>query len=1391
MKKLLILFWLLPILSYSQAVTVDDTGFSPNQLVDLLLGNSCTEVSNVSISSNQSVAYFNNNGSAFPINEGIIIRSGIASYSEGIYTGNNLDSQVNTSGDAGLQNLVASNGQSGSITDVAYLEFDFIPLSSNFSFDFLFASNEYGQWQCASYDTFAFFLTDLSTNTTTNLAVIPSTTTPVSVLNIRDQAYNNNCFSSNATLFSTYNVINPGNSTVNMRGFTTVMNASSIVTPNNAYRIRLVIGDYQDARYDSAVFLASGSFITTLDLGPDDSFCYGDNRTLTTGLSETDYNHSWTLNGNPLAETDNTLTILESGAYEVIVTKPNTNCTITDAIVFYDLAVNNPNDLIACNNGSATYNYDLTQNNEAYLGVDDTRYDIFYYSSLADASSHTNSIPNTEVTNYESGGNETLYLALYNVNTSAFCEAVYSFDLLVSDPIIVNTIDNLENCDTANGQGQNVNLISQTLANNSQLATGYSLSFYATQNSAQLGDTGNYPNPSTYPIAPGASTQTVWVRIQSDTNSNCFAVSSFEIIINPLPIVDTLENVIECHNYILPPITNGNYFSGPNGTGIPYNTGDSIDVGGTYYIFIGPDTNGCTNQSSFQITLIDEFDINLEHCGQFAIPNPPAGNFYTQAGGPNNVSNTLIPSGTLITSNQTIYYYAEVDGVFCREEVFPLVIHPLPPVDTLDDVITCTSYTLQPLTNGNYFNAQGNQLNAGESVTSTQVITISNGPDGNGCVNSSSFTIYIINNIGNQSACGVYTLPNLDAGGYFTGPSGTGDNIPAQTEITESQTIYIYANTSTAPNCTENMSFEITILEVPPVDELEDVIACDYYILPELTDGNYYTEPNGNGTQLQAGTIIDLTSNNPNPGTFYIYTPANASNCDNQSSFTVTINPLPPVDNEGELYFCSPYSLEAPVYGTYYTEPNASGTLVTPSMVFEETKTFYIYNIDTTTGCYQDIPFTVYYNYIGLPNYDNISSCDSYTLETLTHTPASPNSYTIDYYSQPGGNPADIINPNDYTISTTQTIYVYAKNGDRYPCTEEKSFTVTISETPDLSTYAIDFAALDGSNHCGEFTLPTLTPTTYQINYYSQPGGDSANLINPNNYTFSVPAASTSETFDIWVHARAANNDACNDETHFQFTVSPRSVFSVADGIICIHPETNMVEQTATLVVPQDSSLNPSNYAIEWYLNGNLMGTGFQYIADAIGVYDVVPIKLIPENAPECSYDATTVEVTASSVALAEVIVTEDFEEVAIATVNILTGFGNYEYQLDGGAFQTSPVFTDLSSGDHTIVINDLYGNCGDSQVTFTVIKYPKFFTPNNDGYNDQWNIYDLKDTSGTTISIFDRYGKLIKQISPNGPGWDGTYNGTPLPSTDYWFIVSYQYNGEERTYKAHFTMKR
>jgi gliding motility-associated-like protein len=96
-----------------------------------------------------------------------------------------------------------------------------------------------------------------------------------------------------------------------------------------------------------------------------------------------------------------------------------------------------------------------------------------------------------------------------------------------------------------------------------------------------------------------------------------------------------------------------------------------------------------------------------------------------------------------------------------------------------------------------------------------------------------------------------------------------------------------------------------------------------------------------------------------------------------------------------------------------------------------------------------------------------------------------------------------------------------------------------------------------------------------------------------------------------------------------------------------------------------------------------------------------------------------------------------------------------------------------------------------------SIINYPHFFTPNGDGVNDTWNITGLNDQESAKIYIFDRYGKLLKQISPkiNG-GWDGTFNGQPLPTTDYWFTVDYyeiDINGTfvPKQFKAHFSLKR
>ena len=89
------------------------------------------------------------------------------------------------------------------------------------------------------------------------------------------------------------------------------------------------------------------------------------------------------------------------------------------------------------------------------------------------------------------------------------------------------------------------------------------------------------------------------------------------------------------------------------------------------------------------------------------------------------------------------------------------------------------------------------------------------------------------------------------------------------------------------------------------------------------------------------------------------------------------------------------------------------------------------------------------------------------------------------------------------------------------------------------------------------------------------------------------------------------------------------------------------------------------------------------------------------------------------------------------------------------------------------------------------VINYPHYFTPNGDGYHDTWNIVGFEGQPNTKIYIFDRFGKLLKQISSTGLGWDGKYNGVLMPSTDYWFTVDYMEQNATKQFRAHFTLKR
>ncbi len=165
-------------------------------------------------------------------------------------------------------------------------------------------------------------------------------------------------------------------------------------------------------------------------------------------------------------------------------------------------------------------------------------------------------------------------------------------------------------------------------------------------------------------------------------------------------------------------------------------------------------------------------------------------------------------------------------------------------------------------------------------------------------------------------------------------------------------------------------------------------------------------------------------------------------------------------------------------------------------------------------------------------------------------------------------------------------------------------------------------------------------------------------------------------------------------------------------------------------------------------------------------------------------------EVKKSNKATINSIETKDWtDNENIIIVNIAaSSIGNYEYSIDGYNYQDSNQFTGLNSGKYTVLVKDKNGCGTPPPYEVYLLMFPKFFTPNGDGYNDTWKIKFSDVEEGLTIKIFDRYGKLIKTLANNSSEWNGTFNGTELPSTDYWFVVT-RANGKE--YKGHFSLKR
>ncbi|CAI8363642.1 MAG: Uncharacterised protein [Polaribacter sp. SA4-10] len=245
----------------------------------------------------------------------------------------------------------------------------------------------------------------------------------------------------------------------------------------------------------------------------------------------------------------------------------------------------------------------------------------------------------------------------------------------------------------------------------------------------------------------------------------------------------------------------------------------------------------------------------------------------------------------------------------------------------------------------------------------------------------------------------------------------------------------------------------------------------------------------------------------------------------------------------------------------------------------------------------------------------------------------------------------------------------------------------------------------------------------------------------------------------------------------------------IKGGVICVDQDTGLTTNPFLL----ESKLEESKFTVHWYLNNELVGTGPNHNATKAGDYRVETVKLTVDNGVDCNYAPTIVVVEASIPKFEVRFLTEEFVDVyAIEVHTIEQGLGEYLYAIDSGPFQSSNQFENVIPGEYTITIRDVSEICNDFRLNFVAIKYPKFFTPNNDGKNDTWNITDLKNDSNAVIKIFTRFGKLITIIKPNGIGWDGVNkNGLTGHSNDYWFLLSYTKNGDIKTYRNHFSLLR
>jgi gliding motility-associated-like protein len=274
---------------------------------------------------------------------------------------------------------------------------------------------------------------------------------------------------------------------------------------------------------------------------------------------------------------------------------------------------------------------------------------------------------------------------------------------------------------------------------------------------------------------------------------------------------------------------------------------------------------------------------------------------------------------------------------------------------------------------------------------------------------------------------------------------------------------------------------------------------------------------------------------------------------------------------------------------------------------------------------------------------------------------------------------------------------------------------------------------------------------------------------------------------DIYVRIdEIATNDCLGIGNPISLIVRERPQFELAtEAKFCLIDTPSL---TLEAYNPEDT------YSYEWTdSNGNSISTSIDATVNEGGVY-----TLVATASNGCTSFPKQINVTAFKKIERTpnlIKIDDGINNNTISIDETELGPGTYEYALDNefGDFQELPFFQNVSAGIHTLYAREI-NNCKPSAFEISIIGFPKFFTPNNDSLNDTWNLEGLGNAyaSNSKVSIYDRFGNFLKQISTDSPGWDGTCNGKNVVSSDYWFQAELiNEDGNTRVLRGHFSLLR